>query len=115
MIIIKNNLIPFGDYNTINLFGILFTKEDSLSDKTINHELIHTAQMKEMGFIFFYLWYCIEYVLIRLFHKKQGDAYYDISFEEEAHNNDDNLEYLKTRKHYSWFKYIKVKSNGKVN
>ena len=115
MKIIHNNLIPFGDYGTINLFGILFTKEDSLSKTTINHELIHTAQMKEMGYIFFYLWYCIEYVLIRLFHKKQGDAYYDVSFEEEAHNNDNNLDYLKTRKHYSWFKYIKVKSNGKVN
>lgn len=115
MIIIKNNLIPFGDYSTINLFGILFTKEKSLSNKTINHESIHTAQMKEMGFIFFYLWYVIEYVLIRLFHKKQGDAYHDVSFEEEAYNNDDNLEYLKTRKHYSWFKYIKVKSNGKVS
>lgn len=110
MIIIKNNLIPFGDYSTTNLFGILFTKEESLSNKTINHESIHTAQMKEMGFIFFYLWYVIEYVLIRLFHKKQGDAYHDVSFEEEAYNNDDNLEYLKTRKHYSWLKYIKVKS-----
>ena len=113
MKIIHNNLIPFGNYSTINLFGILFTKEDKLSKYTINHELIHTAQMKEMGYIFFYLWYIIEYCLIRLFHKKQSNAYHDVSFEEEAYNNAENLNYLKTRKHYSWIKYIKVKSNEK--
>ena len=114
MKIVKNNIIPFGKYKTINIFGILFTKsEEPLSDKSINHESIHTEQMKEMLFIFFYLWYGIEYVLIRLFHKKQGDAYHDVSFEEEAYNNQHNLDYLKTRKHYSWFKYLKVKSYAK--
>lgn len=112
MKIIHNKLIPFGDYATINLFGILFTKEDKLSKRTINHELIHTAQMKELGYIFFYLWYAIEYCLIRLFHKKQGDAYHDVSFEEEAYNNQYDLTYLDKRKHYSWTKYIKIKSNG---
>ena len=69
--------------------------------------------MKEMGYIFFYLWYCTEYCLIRLFHKKQSGAYHDVSFEEEAYANDNNLDYLKTRKHYSWVKYIKIKSNEK--
>lgn len=109
--VIVNKLIPFGAYTTINLFGILFTKYKILNKYTINHEAIHTAQMKEMGYIFFYLWYGIEYLLIRLFHKKQGDAYHDVSFEEEAHNNDENLNYLDNRKHFSSFKYVKVKSN----
>lgn len=114
MKIIKNNIIPFGRYETMNIFGILFTKsEEPLSDESINHESIHTEQMKEMLFIFFYIWYGIEYILIRLFHKKQGDAYHDVSFEEEAYNNDKNLDYLKTRKHYSWFKYLKIKSYAK--
>ena len=112
MKIIHNKLIPFGKYDTINIFGILFTKSKSLNKYTINHESIHTEQMKEMGYIFFYLWYVIEYLLIRLFHKKQGDAYHDVSFEEEAYNNDINLDYLKERKRYAWIKYIKVKSYG---
>ena len=112
--IIVNKIIPFGNYATINIFGALFTKipKGILQTKTINHELIHTAQMKEMGFIFFYLWYGIEYLIIRLFHKKQGDAYKDVSFEEEAFANEKDFNYLNTRKHYSWLKYIKVKSNG---
>lgn len=112
--IIVNKIIPFGKYTTINIFGLLFTKipKGILRTDSVNHELIHTAQMKEMGFIFFYLWYGIEYLIIRLFHKKQGDAYKDVSFEEEAYANEKDFNYLNTRKHYSWFKYIKVKSNG---
>ena len=133
MIVIKNKLVPFGDYDCINLFGILFTKI-KLSDENINHENIHTVQLLELipiGAIIilfidlfvnmslwyyllsictFYIFYCIEYLLIRLFHKKQKDAYYDVSFEEEAYINDKNLNYLKTRKRYSSFKYIKIKS-----
>ena len=116
MKIIYNKWIPFKGYLAINLFGVLFvrgTKEDMVNDITaevINHESIHTVQMKEMGYIFFYLWYVLEYLCIRLFHKKQGDAYADVSFEEEAYNNDQNLDYLKQRKHYAWLKFIKIKS-----
>lgn len=111
--IISNRLIPFGDYGVINLFGILFTKNKKglLRNKDVNHELIHTAQMKELGYIGFYLWYGIEYFLIRLFHKKQGDAYHDVSFEEEAYANEKDLSYLENRKHYAWLKYLKIKSN----
>ena len=112
MKIIHNKLIPFGKYATINLFGVLFTKEKQLNKIDINHESIHTAQMKEMGYIFFYLWYVIEYICIRLFHKKQGSAYHDVSFEEEAYYYQYNLNYLNERKPYSWFKYIKIKSNN---
>lgn len=114
MILVKNKWFPFGNYKAINICGIVFYKGDNLSDKTINHEKIHTKQMIELLFIFFYLWYGIEYLIIRLFHKKQNDVYHDVSFEEEAHNNDDNLNYIDTRKHYAWFKYIKVKASKGV-
>jgi hypothetical protein len=51
---------------------------------------------------------------------KQSDKYHDVSFEEEAHNNDKNLNYCKERKHYSWFKYVKIgsyknKKQGEIN
>lgn len=113
MKIIKNKWIPFGSYSTINLFGILFTKSDYLSEKTINHESIHTAQMKEMFYLPFYIWYGVEYLIIRFFHKTQNDGYHDISFEEEAYNNDDNIDYLKNRKPFAWLEYIKPRSYKK--
>ena len=68
--------------------------------------------MQEMLWIGFYLWYAIEYLCIMLSCKwnKQGDRYHDVSFEEEAHNNDKNLNYCKERKHYAWFKYLKIEN-----
>lgn len=69
----------------------------------INHESIHIEQQKELLVVVFYLWYFIEW-LIRLFMK--GDAYRNISFEREAYSNQDNTEYLKTRRLYSFLKYI---------
>lgn len=104
MKIIYNNIIPFSGYKAINLFGILFVREGAkISEQDLNHESIHTAQMKEMFYIFFYIWYIVEWV-VRLF--KKGNAYRNISFEQEAYSNEDNLEYLNDRKHYVWFKYI---------
>lgn len=112
MIIIKNSWFPFGRYKAINIFGILFTKSN-LKENEINHEKIHTEQMKELLFIFFYLWYGIEYLIIRLCNIRDSwnEVYHDVSLEEEAYNNEDNLEYINTRKHYSWVKYLNPRSN----
>lgn len=117
MKIVYNKFIPFKGYLAINLFGILFVrgtkeeKESRITERVLNHERIHTAQMREMAYIFFYLWYAVEYCIIRLCHSKQGCAYRDVSFEEEAYLNEGNSDYLTTRRHYEWFKYIRSKSN----
>ena len=114
MKVIQNKFIPFSGYDYINLFGVIFTRnKNKISKKSYNHEKIHLKQMQEMLWIPYYIWYCMEYLFIRLFHKKQGDAYHDVSFEEEAYNNELDFEYTKNRKHYSWFKYIKLRSYGK--
>lgn len=111
MKIIYNQFIPFPGFKAINLFGIMFVRnkfKGKITDKTINHESIHTAQIKEMGYIFFYIWYIIEW-LIRLVIGK--NAYRNISFEREAFDNDQNLNYLDSRKQYAWFRYITNKFN----
>jgi hypothetical protein len=103
MKIIRNKYIPFTGYKAINLFGILFVKNNAKIDEvTINHEAIHSAQMKEMLFIFFYVWYVIEW----LFRLPKGNAYRSISFEREAYENDSDINYLKNRKRYAFLKYI---------
>ena len=102
-----SKIIPFKGFYAINLFGTLFIREKyqghPISETTLNHESIHTAQMKEMGYVFFYIWYFIEWLLLLFSVGK--DAYYRISFEREAYDNEDNLKYLETRKSFSWFKY----------
>lgn len=85
----------------INLFGIIVTCEE-LSKEELNHELIHTAQARELLYIPFYLWYIIEWFYLYL---KYGDwmrAYYNIRFEKEAYAHQEDLEYLNRRKHYCY-------------
>lgn len=106
MKIIYNNIIPFKGFKAINLFGILFVRKDSnkLSDIDINHEKIHTSQMKEMLYIFFYIWYIIEWIIKLFIYNK--NAYRNISFEKEAYNNQLNFNYLNTRKSFNWIKLL---------
>ena len=74
-----------------------------MSERDLNHEAIHTAQMKEMLYVFFYLWYLVEW-LIRLLGK--GDAYRNISFEKEAYDNEGDLAYLENRPMFAWWWYL---------
>lgn len=105
MLIIHNRLIPFKRYDAINLFGMLFCKKGtSLTADLIQHERIHTAQMIELGIVFFYIFYILEW-LTRL--PMKGRAYLNISFEREAYRHMEDKNYLLKRKHYAWIKYIR--------
>ena len=105
MKVIRNKIIPFPGYKAINLFGVLFVRGDAkVDEKTIRHESIHTAQMQEMLYIFFYLCYVVEWV-VRLFMK--GNAYRRISFEREAYENEGDLDYLSDRTWFAWIEYLK--------
>lgn len=105
MKIIINNIIPFKGFKCINLFGILFCRKQ-LDKIDINHETIHTKQMQEMLYIFFYLWYVVEYLIRLVIYRNTKLAYKNISFEREAYQNQYNLDYLSNRKHYNWFNYL---------
>jgi hypothetical protein len=85
-------------------FGIYIRKEWMNSKKTVNHESIHWRQQMEMGIIFFYLWYVIEY-LVKI-PKYRKNAYRHISFEREAYTNDLYPHYLVLRKTWSWLYYL---------
>ncbi len=96
-------IILSKDALAINIFGFILAV-DSLTDKDINHELIHTAQMKEMLYIFFYIWYGIEWFLLFLKYHNWTTAYYHIRFEQEAYRHGDDLHYLSQRKHFNEFR-----------
>jgi hypothetical protein len=51
----------------------------------------------------FYLWYGIEWLI----RGANNNAYRNISFEQEAYDNGDNLLYLKKRKLFYWVKYLR--------
>ena len=109
MKIIKNKIIPFGGYKAINLFGIIFYKGNKPSEKVINHEAIHTAQMKELLYVGFYIWYVAEWVVKFILYGGANLAYKALSFEREAYFNQENLSYLRGRKHYVWLRFLRHK------
>ena len=89
MKVIINNILPPKGFKCINLFGILFCRR-ILNKIDINHETIHTKQMQELLYIFFYLWYVIEYLIILILSRVTKLAYKNISFEREEHQNQDD-------------------------
>lgn len=103
MKIIYNNIIPFKGFSAINLFGVLFAREGcTITPRVINHEKIHTMQMRELGYIGFYVAYFLEW-LVRLVVATKT-AYRGISFEVEAYENQDNFDYLQSRKRFAMWR-----------
>lgn len=100
----------------ISLFPFIILREKYQSNKfwikrgkrTINHESIHFQQQLELLVIPFYVMYILEWFFKLFIYGRK--AYYNISFEREAYNNDENFDYLNTRKRYNWIKLI---LNGK--
>ncbi|WP_438710182.1 hypothetical protein ACSTS3_13735 [Aquimarina muelleri] len=80
-----------------------FLKKDNAF---INHEKIHIRQQAELLVIPFYVFYLIEYIIRVIRYRNSQKAYRNISFEREAYYNEDNLNYLKTRKPWTFIKYL---------
>lgn len=106
MKVIRNHIIPFGkNYAAVNLFGVVFAKT-GLSSHGLNHEYIHTMQQKEMLFVFFYLWYVVEWLIRVVQYRSFYQGYLHISFEREAYENMYNLHYPHLRKHFAWMRKV---------
>ncbi len=84
--------------------------EEACDACNLRHERIHLAQQKELLVLPFYILYFGEYLIRRLQHKSWQEAYFNISFEREAYAHDGDTEYLKNRKHWAWWKYLKSTS-----
>ncbi|MGV0970286.1 MULTISPECIES: hypothetical protein [unclassified Empedobacter] len=92
----------------ITIFPFIFLRDKKLKNDEvlINHETIHIIQQLELLVVFFYPFYLIEYAIRLIQYRDQHKAYRNISFEREAYANENNLNYLKKRKFYSFLKYI---------
>lgn len=110
MKVIYNKYFPFGNFFATNIFGIIFCRSDKgrISEVTKNHEYIHTLQQREMLFLGFTLWYCIEWLWRYMKCRNGMKAYYDLYFEREAYMMERDLEYRHHRKHFGWW-YMFVK------
>jgi hypothetical protein len=134
--IIYNNIIPFKGYLAISIFPFIFARNDAhkLTDVDENHEKIHLRQQLEVMIAYtaiiaclvmfaglstwfflsipfiYYILYVLEYIIRVMLYENQKEGYRNISHEQEAYNNEDNLEYRKHRKLFSWVKYLTKKT-----
>ena len=105
----RSNYVLMGLPIAINLFGMLFCRQNTvLTKRLIQHESIHTQQMREMLFFGFYLWYLGEWI-VRI--PMKSNAYLNISFEREAYQHMDDEDYLQNRRPFAWIKYLKKREN----
>ena len=94
-----------GNYSGMALWPFMLLKKGA-SEKTINHELIHFEQQKELLLIPFYLLYALNYIINLFVYGTHSKAYKNIVFEREAYKNAANMNYLKTRKYMDFLKYL---------
>lgn len=94
MKVIHNSILPIGKNKVaMTLYPFIFVKRKHaalFTPKVLNHELIHDAQIKDLGLIRFHIMYLCFFV--------KGGYKRDNPFELEAYANDDDLDYLKYEK-----------------
>jgi hypothetical protein len=90
------------------IWPLIFIKDKDLKHDyiLINHERIHLQQQIELLWFPFFLWYIGEFLIKLIFYRKWHKAYKAISFEREAYHNEKNINYLNTRRFWSFLKYI---------
>lgn len=108
MIMVCQRLLKNTKISAITIFPfIILRKNASRHDRVlINHEKIHLRQQLELFIIFFYLWYVIEYYYWFFRLRDSFQAYKSISFEREAYAMENDLNYLETRRWWSFLKFI---------
>lgn len=107
MIFVSKYIVPRG-FIGITLFPFIVLKQKGLKQNLllINHEKIHLKQQLELLIVFFYIFYGLEWFIKLFKYKNARIAYQNISFEREAYQNENNLNYIKTRKIWTFLNYL---------
>ena len=70
-----------------------------------NHETIHWKQYKETLIVGFLLLYACFYIIGLIKYRSGSMAYYNIPFELEAYQNEEDFGYTFHRKRWAWLNY----------
>ena len=100
--VVLSYLAPI-DIGAITIGPLVFSRGE-MSEVTKNHEAIHWQQYIETGILGFIVLYYSYYLWNYVKYRDGKKAYYTIPFEKEAYDHDENLEYLDSRKRYSWLR-----------
>lgn len=111
---IYNNIIPLKGFMAMTVWPFIFIRNEyawTFDTTKERHENIHGMQQIEMLLVFFLLWYGIEWCVRWVAYGFDGQlAYMNISFEQEAYLNENDMSYTHERKLYSFVRYLFKKS-----
>jgi len=89
----------------INIGPVVWCK-GKLTDSDKTHETVHYQQQLELLFVFHWVLYFLFWVMGMVRFRSGAIAYFNNPFEIEAYKNEADVDYLATRKRYSWIKYV---------
>lgn len=113
MKIIQNKAVDFllpSGFVAITFWYIFARTDTKITPTLLNHEAIHRSQQAEITLIGFVLIYIIEWLILAIWGVVKGEdnpgmnSYRAIRFEKEAYAYEGDINYLKTRKEFAWFK-----------
>jgi len=130
--VIYNDLIPFKGFQAITILPFIFARNSAkwLKDYEENHEDIHLRQQLEVliaalaidfilvmifdlslwwllaSLLVYYILYGIEWLVRLAVYRDVHMAYRNISTEQEAYIHQRDIDYLNTRRVFSWVKFI---------
>jgi len=110
--LIQNSKIPvfLSYFAPIDIWAISFGPfvwcRGTLSSQTIRHETIHYHQQIELLFIFHWVLYSFFFIKGLIEERSGKLAYRQNPFELEAYDNDEDPDYLASRKIFSWTSYL---------
>ena len=109
MIVWVNRFLLRKKFSGMALWPFLILRNRELVHDVVfmNHERIHLRQQAELGIVFFFVWYGLEFLLRWAQYGNRYEAYRHISFEREAYQNEKDLNYLKKRPFYVTFKHFR--------
>ena len=105
--VLEQNVLPPKPYDALNFAGFIWVRNiDVLTENVMRHEAIHTIQARALWYVPYYVWYVSEYLIRLVYCMNHGLAYSNISFEREAYENEEKIEYKNERKRFDFLKYI---------
>jgi mannose-6-phosphate isomerase-like protein (cupin superfamily) len=125
--IVSSRLVEFagsilrtpGNVRAMALFPFILLRDDinqKLRPYIINHELIHFRQTLETLFVAHIVISLAQSLYYRLIkRKKSAESYILNCFEQESFRHMYDLDYLKERSIFAWFKYLKEKPVSRID
>ena len=107
ILIVSKYLIPKG-FRGLTVFPFVVVRDRNAQDYLVlmNHERIHLRQQMELLVLPFFVIYGLDYLVKLIRDRDKSLAYRNIVFEREAYQNENALDYLKSRSFWKFMKYV---------